>query len=50
MSTMVDPWGHGYKDVDHADPATKRSWRKDKNIVPINSDFDLFSMRKNGAT
>ena len=48
-TTMVDPWGHGYQYVNHTD-STRGSWRKDKNIVPINSDFDLYSMGKDGAS
>lgn len=49
-STMLDPWGHGYRYVDHSDLTSRGSWRKDKNIVPINSDFDLYSMGKDGAS
>ena len=49
-STMLDPWGHGYRYVDHTDPTSRGSWRKDKNIVPINSDFDLYSMGKDGLS
>ena len=49
-TTMVDPWGHGYQYVDHTDDSSRGSWRKDKNIVPINSDFDLYSMGKDGSS
>ena len=49
-TTMLDPWGLGYQYVDHTDISSKGSWRKDKNIVPINSDFDLFSMGKDGVS
>jgi general secretion pathway protein G len=50
MAAMADPWGHGYQYVDHTDTANRGNWRKDKNIVPINSDFDLFSMGKDGSS
>ena len=46
--TMKDPWGHAYQYVSHDTPPG--SWRKDKNIHPINSDFDLYSMGKDGLT
>lgn len=45
-----DPWGNAYQYVNHDDPRTRGRWRKDKNIVPINSDFDLFSMGKDGSS
>ena len=49
-STMLDPWQHAYQYVDHSDLTSRGSWRKDKNIVPINSDFDLYSMGKDGSS
>jgi general secretion pathway protein G len=48
-STMVDPWGQPYRYVNHA-TAPNGQFRKDKNIVPINSDFDLWSSGKDGAS
>jgi general secretion pathway protein G len=48
--TMLDPWGNGYQYVDHSDPTSRGQWRKDKNIVPINSDFDLYSKGKDGGS
>ena len=47
---MTDPWGHAYQYTSHTDGSTRGSWRKDKNIVPINSDFDLYSMGKDGTS
>ena len=47
---VLDPWGNAYQYVNHDDPSTRGLWRKDKNIVPINSDFDLFSMGKDGGS
>jgi general secretion pathway protein G len=49
-NTMRDPWGNPYQYVNHDDPGTRGRWRKDKNIVPINTDFDVFSMGKDGAS
>ena len=48
--SMLDPWGNPYQYVNHDDPRTRGRWRKDKNIVPINSDFDVFSMGKDGRS
>ena len=48
--TMRDPWNHAYRYIDHSDAATSGQWRKDKNIHPINSDFDLYSMGKDGSS
>lgn len=50
LDGMRDPWGNAYQYVSHDDPATRGAWRKDKNIVPINTDFDVFSMGKDGAS
>ncbi len=40
---MRDPWGTPYQYVNHDDPKTRGQWRRDKRIVPLNSDFDVFS-------
>jgi general secretion pathway protein G len=48
--STLDPWGATYEYVDHADASGRGSFRKDKNIVPINSDFDLWSKGKDGAS
>jgi general secretion pathway protein G len=45
---MRDPWGNPYQYVNHDDKASRGKWRRDKNIVPINTDFDVFSMGKDG--
>ena len=46
---FADPWGNPYQYVNHdTQPPGKR--RKDKNLVPINSDFDLFSMGEDGRS
>jgi general secretion pathway protein G len=48
--SMLDPWGHAYQYVNHDEPRTRGRWRRDKNIVPINTDFDVFSMGKDGTS
>ncbi len=47
---MRDPWGNPYQYVNHDDRGSRGQWRKDKNIVPINADFDVFSMGKDGRS
>ncbi len=45
-----DPWGNVYRYL-HITPATNKGLlRKDRNLVPINSDYDLYSMGKNGTS
>ena len=49
MNGMPDPWGNPYQYVNHETaPPGKR--RKDKNLVPINNDYDLFSMGEDGRS
>jgi general secretion pathway protein G len=50
LAGMRDPWGNAYQYVNHEDLHTRGRWRRDKNIVPINSDFDVFSMGKDGVS
>ena len=47
-----DPWGRPYEylNIEDADAKGKANMRKDKNLVPINADFDLYSMGANGKT
>lgn len=48
-SSYLDPWGHPYQYLNFAH-ATRGQMRKDRNLVPINSDYDLYSMGKDGAS
>ena len=45
-----DPWGRPYEYLNHATARGTGGFRKDKNIVPINTDYDLYSMGPDGAT
>ena len=46
-----DPWGNPYQyfNIEDAGPG-KGSLRKDKNLNPLNSDYDLYSMGKDGES
>lgn len=50
-SHLVDPWGNPYRyfNIETAGPGLG-SVRKDKNLVPLNTDFDLYSMGKDGKS
>lgn len=45
----LDPWGRPYVYL-KLGPSTAGQARKNKNLVPINSEFDLYSAGKNGAS
>jgi general secretion pathway protein G len=47
---MKDPWGNPYQYLSHDTNRARGQWRKDHNIVPINSDFDLWSSGKDGRS
>ena len=47
---MLDPWRHPYRYLNIANAKGKGQLRKDHNLVPINSDYDLYSMGKDGAS
>jgi general secretion pathway protein G len=49
---MLDPWGNPYQylRLSPLAPGAMGQVRKDKNLVPINADFDLYSMGKDGAS
>lgn len=46
----LDPWGHAYKYVDLTGVGGIGKARKDHKVNPINSDFDLYSMGKDGVS
>lgn len=56
LEGMLDPYGYPYQYqpviyVDkHGEIKKSQHCRKDHNLVPINTDFDLYSMGKDGDT
>lgn len=48
----LDPWGHPYHylGIDVVPPPSKGALRKDKNLNPLNSDYDLYSVGPDGLT
>ncbi len=47
IASITDPWGNDYvyNDLAGANPGDSR---KDRNLVPLNTDFDLYSSGKDG--
>lgn len=45
----LDPWGNPYQYL-RLDANTTGAARKDRYLVPINSDFDLYSMGPDGSS
>ncbi len=48
----LDPWGNPYRylDLTSGAPGLNGKRRRDKNLVPINSDYDLYSVGPDGKT
>lgn len=48
---LIDPWGNPYKYLKiYGAPGNLPQARRDHNLVPINSDFDLYSMGPDGQS
>jgi general secretion pathway protein G len=47
FGTLLDPWGNPYQYTVLA-TVPRGKWRKDRFLVPINSEFDLWSMGPDG--
>lgn len=47
---LLDPWKHAYVYVDLSSVHGHGAARKDHKLNPINSDFDLYSLGKNGVS
>lgn len=47
-----DPWGRDYQYLNFSSPApgVKGKIRKDHNLHPLNSEFDLYSLGKDGLS
>lgn len=45
---LLDPWGNPYQYLNITTTKGKGKVRKDHNLVPLNTDYDLYSMGKDG--
>jgi general secretion pathway protein G len=50
MGNMLDPWGNPYEYLNMTGVKGKGKFRKNKNLVPINSDYDLYSKGPDGKS
>ncbi len=50
MGSMLDPWDNPYQYLSFEGLKGNGQMRKDKNMVPVNSDYDLYSMGPDGKT
>jgi general secretion pathway protein G len=52
MATLKDPWGNPYQylKIEGSDKKGVGKMRKDHHMVPVNSDFDLYSNGKDGKS
>ena len=51
VDVPLDPWGQPYQFLrinGNGTPGLQGQLRKDRNLVPINSDYDLYSMGADG--
>jgi general secretion pathway protein G len=50
MAGKLDPWGRPYQYLNLTTLKGNGKARKDKKLAPLNSDFDLYSMGKDGKS
>jgi general secretion pathway protein G len=51
LGNLRDPWGNLYQYLNIADDSPKiGELRKNRSMVPVNTDFDLYSMGPDGAS
>jgi general secretion pathway protein G len=50
MDGLLDPWGHAYVYLSFAGLHGNSQMRKDRNLVPINTEYDLYSMGPDGVS
>ncbi|MCU0758978.1 MAG: prepilin-type N-terminal cleavage/methylation domain-containing protein [Steroidobacteraceae bacterium] len=46
----IDPWGRGYVYYNYDADETPDPTRRDRNLRPLNTDYDLYSVGKDGAS
>jgi general secretion pathway protein G len=50
LADKLDPWRQPYQYLNITTAKNRGQVRKDRNLVPINSDYDLYSMGRDGLT
>ena len=49
-ANYLDPWGNPYQYLNHSTMKGNGQARKDQFLKPLNSDYDLYSMGKDGKS
>jgi general secretion pathway protein G len=47
---LRDPWGRAYVFYDYGEGLSPDPSRRDRNLRPLNTDYDLYSIGKDGAS
>jgi len=50
LDSLLDPWGRPYVYLSFTGLSGKGQMRKDKNLVPLNTQFDLYSLGADGQS
>ncbi len=50
LANFLDPWGNPYEYLNHTTMKGNGKARKDRFLVPLNSDYDLYSDGTDGQT
>jgi general secretion pathway protein G len=50
LDKLLDPWGRPYSYLSFTGLKGKGQMRKDKNLVPINTEYDLYSLGADGLS
>ncbi len=50
LDNLIDPWGNPYQYLVVEGLGNNGAVRKDKNLVPVNRQYDVYSMGKDGVT
>jgi general secretion pathway protein G len=50
LDNMIDPWGNPYQYLVVDGLGNNGAVRKDKNLIPVNKAYDVYSMGKDGKT
>ncbi len=50
MDELIDPWGNQYRFLVVEGLGNNGAVRKDKNLVPVNRHYDVYSMGRDGRT
>lgn len=50
LDSLIDPWGNPYQYLVVSGLGNNGAVRKDKNMIPVNRSYDIYSMGKDGKS